>query len=149
MSTTNGKYTPETSPSFRKDVGELSSDLIALGELQLQLIGVDSKEACQKAIFPGVLIVMALGLLIGAAPLFLFAITWWLLTVTTLTQPVAALIVVGGALLIAGLLLYLAWKGLSHSMEILNRSRTELKNNIFWIKSILSSRKKKECSTVS
>lgn len=147
MSTTNGRRIHEEPASMRRNIGELGSDLIGLAELQLQLLGLDSKEAMQKAIVPVALIALAVGMLVGAFPLALIALAWWLAMATELTQAAAGGIVAGAAAVVASILILAAVKGLKKSTVILDRSRYELRNNIQWIKQMLSSKKEQtHCS---
>ncbi|MAT14807.1 MAG: hypothetical protein CMJ46_06000 [Planctomyces sp.] len=147
MSTTNGKRVHEEPTSMRRNIGELGSDLIGLAELQVQLLGLDSKEAMQKAMLPISLLVLALGILVGAFPLALIALAWWLAMATDLTQAAAGGIVAVAAAVVAIVLILAAVKGLKKSTLILDRSRYELRNNIQWIKQVLSSKNKQaQCS---
>ncbi|QDU80020.1 hypothetical protein Pla110_17420 [Polystyrenella longa] len=148
MSVSNGKRTTHEEPiSMRKNIGDLGSDLIALSELQLQLISLDSRAALQKAILPIGLMLLSTGLLVGAFPLALIALTWWLAMATSLTQAAAGGIVAGVAAVLAVILLLVAKKGLQNSTKLLDRSRYELKNNIQWIKRVLSSKtERRDCS---
>ena len=125
-------------PDMTGHLGNLGADLITLGELQLELLSVDARDAAQKSFYPGVFAFLGLGFVIGCCPLALLGVSWWLADVTELSVAGAAILVALAGLVLAGIFLFLAWKGLRASFELLNRSRIELSNNLRWIKRILS-----------
>lgn len=125
-------------PDMTGQLGNLGADLIHLGELQLELLAVDAKDATTRAKYPTLLTLMAAAFLMGSCPLALLGLSWWLTDHTKLSLAASSLIIAAVGLLIAGVLFFLAWKGFKSSFALLNRSRTELHSNLEWIKKLLS-----------
>jgi hypothetical protein len=130
------KMTPE--PDMTGQLGNLGADLIHLGELQLELLAVDTKDARSKAYYPAMTAFLAAGFLMGSCPLALLGLSWWLTEHTTLGLATSSLTIAAVGLAIAAALFFFAWKGFKSSFAMLNRSRTELHNNLEWIKKLLS-----------
>lgn len=119
-------------------LGNLGADLIQLGELQLELLAVDARDATRKAYTPAFMAFFGTGFLIGSCPLALLGLSWWLADVTELSVWASSLIVASIGLVIAGVLFFLAYKGFKRSAALLNRSRAELHSNLEWVKRLLS-----------
>jgi hypothetical protein len=125
-------------PDMTGHLGNLGADLIHLGELQLELLAVDTKDATTRAKYPTLMMLLAATFLMGSCPLGLIGLSWWLTDNTTLSLAASSLIIAGVGLLVAGVLFFVAWKGFKSSLALLNRSRTELHSNLEWIKKLLS-----------
>jgi hypothetical protein len=125
-------------PDVTGQLGNLGADLIHLGELQLELLAVDARDASRQAFYPGLFSFLAFGLLVGSCPLGLFGVAWWLSETSDFGLAASSLIVAGISLLMAGMLFFLAYKGFKSSVALLNRSRAELHSNLEWIKKLLS-----------
>lgn len=134
----NGTLQSEPKPDMRGDLGDLGADLLALGELQVELLSVDTRDAMRESVVPVVLLALGLGLCIGAFPVLLLACSWWLSNAFELTLASSMLIVAVSGLCTAAFLLFFAWKGLVKSISIVKRSGRELRSNIQWIKTIIS-----------
>lgn len=130
-------------PDVTGNLGNLGADLISLGELQLELLSVDVRDAAQNSFSPALFASLGLGLVIGCCPLVLLGLSWWLADLTELSVAGASLIVAAVGLVMAAILFYLAWRGLRESLNLLNRSRIELSSNLRWIKKILSDKHRK------
>lgn len=125
-------------PDMTGQLGNLGADLIQLGELQLELLSVDARDATRKAYMPAFLAFFGTGFLIGSCPLALLGLSWWLADVTALSVWASSLIIAAVGLLLAGGLFFFAYKGFKRSAALLNRSRAELHSNLEWIKKLLS-----------
>ena len=125
-------------PDMTGQLGNLGADLIHLGELQLELLATDARDATREARWPTLVACLAGGLFIGTCPLTLLGFSWWLADATELSLAASSLIIAGIGLAIAVGLFLIAWKGFKSSFALLNRSRTELHSNLEWIKKILS-----------
>jgi len=128
----------EADPDMPAHLGNLGADLLGLGELQLELLSVDARDAVKQSYFPTVLACLGLGFFIGCCPLALLSLSWWLTDITRLTLAASSLIVAGVGLVLAVILLYFAWRGYRKSLNLLGRSRTEFRSNIRWLKHVLS-----------
>jgi hypothetical protein len=133
----NGRR-PSAAVGVREGVGELLSDIVSLGELQAQLLMVDARESMQKARTPILLLVVGAVLGLGATPVLLIALAEGLMLLFEL-KPALAYLVSGlvGAL-VGGLLIWLAWRQSGDVIAVFLRSRTELAENIRWIKHALT-----------
>ncbi|QGQ22433.1 hypothetical protein F1728_06980 [Gimesia benthica] len=129
-------------PDIKGGFGDLIADMISLSELQLELLAVDSRDALRKSLYPLILLCLGLGLIVGAFPVMLFGFSWWLSEMTSLSLAGSCLTMALLSLAGAGLLFYLARKGLAHSLGHFKRTRDELRSNTQWIKKILS---EKQC----
>lgn len=138
MNESTDKQPPIAEPDITGHLGNLGADLLTLGELQLELLSVDARDAAKGSYVPTVFACLGLGFVMGACPLALLGLSWWLTDVTSLTLATSSLLVALAGLLIAGVFLYLAWKGFRLSMGMLGRSRTEFRSNLRWIKQLLS-----------
>jgi len=134
----NGAEQETPEPDMTGHLGNLGADLIQLGELQLELLAVDARDASRAAYKPALLAFLATGFLIGSCPLGLLGLSWWLTDVTTLSLWASSLIIAAVGLVIAGVLFFLGYKGFKRSAALLNRSRAELHSNLEWIKKLLS-----------
>lgn len=126
------------SAGVRNGIGELLYDVVSLGELQAQLLVVDARESLQKAQTPLVMLVVGAVIGLGATPVLLIAaaealteLAGWDRWLSYLTSGL-----VGAAL--GGLLMYLAWRQAGDVIAVFLRSRTELAENIRWIKYALT-----------
>ncbi|QDT90234.1 hypothetical protein Pan161_18840 [Gimesia algae] len=134
----NGTFQSESKPDMRGDLGDLGADLLALGELQVELLSVDTRDAMRESVIPVVFMALGLGLCIGAFPVLLLACSWWLSNTFEFTLASSMLTVAVSGLCIAAGLLFYAWRGLLKSLSIVQRSGRELRSNIQWIKTIIS-----------
>lgn len=128
----------DADPDMPGHLGILGADLISLGELQLELLSVDARDAAKESLLPSIWAGLGLGFVIGCCPLALLGFSWWLTDVTSLSLAASSLIVAAGGLLIALVFFWLSWQGFRKSLFLLNRSRIELKSNMEWIKHILT-----------
>ena len=134
QTTMNGR---SVDPSPVKGVGRnmagLTHDLLALGELQCQLIAVDLREAKSRSILPAILIVAALLLALGTMPVALLGVGWALVNLGGFSEGAAFLLV---SLVSLGLVVGTTWWALSRlraAFAVLSRSKQELKANLRWI----------------
>lgn len=134
----NGSVRSETTPDMKGHLGDLGADLISLSELQIELLTVDTRDAMRESRYPIILLLLGIGLVVGACPVLLVGLSWWLSTITNLSLAASFLMVAMGGLLIAASLFFFASKGLRKSLGLLQRSHKELKSNIQWVKKILS-----------
>lgn len=138
MRSSNGHTTANPVPDIKERLGDLGADLITLSELQMELLAVDTREATKKAVLPLVLTFVSAGLLLGMFPLALLAFTWWLSDAYQLSRAASALTVVGITLAVSIPLILAATYYFRKIIGLLKRSQSELKNNIQWLKNILS-----------
>ncbi len=122
----------------RDGVGELLHDIVTLGELQAELLAVDARESIQKAQAPIVMLVIGAVVGLGATPVLLMALAEGLHELLEWSRWLSYLTsgLVGAVL--GGVLMYLAWRKSGDVIGVFMRSRTELAENIKWIKYALT-----------
>ncbi len=121
------------------NLGELASDVTTLAELQAKLAVADLKVSAGRATFPVALLVIGLGLFLGAIPVAFIGMAELLADGLGLVHKGwAYLIVAGIAVAVTVILTLIGWPALSRSFESLGRSRDELARNVAWIKSVIT-----------
>jgi len=132
------KREPSAAAGVRDGVGDLLHDVVSLSELQVQLLAVDTRESVDKAKTPIGLLIGGISLALGAIPVLLLslgeALTLWLGWERALSYLVSGL----AGVVIAGVLLYLAWQQTGAVLAVFDRSRVELAENVKWIKYALT-----------
>jgi len=119
------------------NLAEFGGDIASLAELQAELGVADLKEATRKATLPAAAVAVAIPLALGGVLVLLLGAVEGLV-LAGMTR-VWALVVVGlAALIVAGVLGWLAARGLANSFESFRRSREELARNVAWIKTVLA-----------
>lgn len=136
----NGRGESSPASGVGENVADLTHDLLALAELQFQLLLVDLREGGSHSKLPLALIAAGALLALGTVPVALLGIGWLLVNLAELSQGVAFLVTAAGALLLAGLLAWWGYSRLRGAMSLLTRSRGEFAANIHWIKQALKQR---------
>ncbi len=135
MSQLNG-FKPHKS-SVTKSVASLARDAVELGELQLELIKLDTAEAVRK--FQSTIVLAAIGafLLIACLPVALHGVAEALVEFADWTRPVAFGASVGVGLGVSAIVLGFSWSRLKKGLASWRRSSEEFSRNIEWLKSAL------------
>lgn len=136
-SATNGQRIEEAAPSMGENVANLAADLVSLGELQVKLLLLDLQEGSGQVIRTAAIFLCGSCLLLGAIPVLLLGLGGLLSSGSSLSLPTAWLLVAVMALMVSSLSLWQAVRQLRRSSAILLRSRTELQENITWIKRVI------------
>lgn len=131
----NGAEAPARAIS--RNVSDFAHDISTLADLQWQLASVDLKQALRKLTLPAILLVAAIGLILGAIPVMFLGVGYLLVEYTELSVGWACLVAALGGLIVAGLFAAIGYVRLTHSFDVLHRSREELARNFNWIKSVL------------
>lgn len=121
-------------------IGELLHDVVALGELQVQLLSVDAKESVQKATTPIALAVVGAILGLGSVPILLISLAETFVLFFQWERAVAYLASGLIGLVVAGAMAFIAWRQSASVIAVFDRSRVELAENIRWIKYALTQR---------
>jgi hypothetical protein len=121
-------------------IGELLHDVVALGELQVQLLSVDAKESVQKATTPIALAVVGAILGLGSVPILLISLAETFVLLFQWERAVAYLASGLIGLVVAGAMAFIAWRQSAAVIAVFDRSRVELAENIRWIKYALTQR---------
>lgn len=122
----------------RDGIGELLHDIVTLGELQAELLAADGRQSLQKAQAPIIMLVIGAVIGLGATPVLLMALAEGLHEGLEWSRWLSYLVsgVVGAAL--GGGLMYFAYSKSGEIIGVFMRSRTELAENIKWIKYALT-----------
>jgi uncharacterized membrane protein YqjE len=135
---TNGRQTGKT-PNVAASVSELTSNVIELTELQAQLLALDMKQSAQKARASLILAVTGVCVLLGTIPIILFALAYVLIEQAGWSNAAGLGFAALVGLVIAGVVLGVAWALIRKGLVNIERSREELRRNVAWLKSSLRS----------
>lgn len=136
----NGHGVDRSVNGLGQGVTDLVGDVIELSELQVQLLLIDLRDASQRAAAP---VGVALGgaiLALGAVPVLLSGIAWVIVHSAGWSEGLAWSVTGACALVIAGTMLWWGWRTAKASVQTLTRSRTELFENLCWIRNALARR---------
>jgi hypothetical protein len=122
----------------RNGVGDLLHDVVSLAELQTQLVAVDARESMQKAQTPLIMFGIGAVLGLGSIPVLLMAIGQAFVYFFHWHEALGYL--VSGLLgaIVAGVLMWLAYRTIDDVIGVFKRSQAELVENIRWIKYALT-----------
>lgn len=138
----NGRDNGSPAAGMSRNLADLLHDLIALAELQWQLVMVDLEEGRSKSIVPLILLVLGAVLGLSTLPVALLTAGWLLVNLAGMSEHAAfSIVTVSGFLLSAGAL-WIGYRLLSNALNVLGRSRSELQENLRWIKRALEQRGK-------
>lgn len=130
----NGRQTTSPAADMSRNLADLLHDLIALGELQWQLMLIDLKEGKSKSLLPLILIVLGVVLGLSALPVALLTAGWMLVNLADLSEHAAFAIVTVSAFVLAGSSIWCGYRLLTNALAVLGRSGQEFKENLKWIK---------------
>ena len=122
--------------SMARNTGELLGDAMTLAELQGKLFLVDVQDDLKRLILPVALLLTGVVLALTCLPIALVTIALGLMAGADLAPWLAFLITLGGALVIALMLILAGVWYFRHGLTFLNRSRAEWDQNIRWFKSL-------------
>jgi hypothetical protein len=118
-------------------VAHFAGDLLALAELQCQLLAHDLRDAGGRGALSLALLTGGAIVAVAAIPIALAAVAWLLVDRAGLSRDVAfaltALAALGGAATLA----WVGWRRLKSAACVLKRSGEELRQNALWIKTSL------------
>ncbi|MEO8495753.1 MAG: phage holin family protein [Planctomycetota bacterium] len=120
-----------------RNVGGFAHDLLALSELQAELLKADTKECVERLIMPIVLLAGAAVLAIGCVPVALAALAFGLVT-AGLSNWLAFLLAAAAGVGLATLVGFVGWRKLCKSPVVFERSKDEFSSNFRWVKRVLT-----------
>ena len=136
MSGTNGS-TASPPRAVAKSMGELTQDIVALAELQFELLRIDSREGFKRMLIPLGLFLAAAAVAVGSVPVALVFLAALLVQAAGLSIAAAFLIATLVGLLAAGTIGILAWITARGALRVFARSGEEFTRNFAWIKRAL------------
>ena len=122
---------------IRTNLAGLAHDALTLVELQVQLLGVDLRDAGRGARAAGVLVVIGVVLALGCVPILLLAMAHVLMEAVNWPGSAAYTVLGLSAALIAAGLLWCGWRTGRQAIATVQRSRAELMETIRWLKESL------------
>jgi uncharacterized membrane protein YqjE len=137
--TGNGRYHGKT-PNVAASVSDLTHDVIELSELQVQLLSLDARQSVAKAKACLVMAVIGASVLLGTIPVALLAIAALLVDLLEWPYSAAIGVATGIGLVLAAIVLAVAYRYVKNGLVTFDRSREELQRNIAWLKSTLKTR---------
>lgn len=118
-------------------LAEFGNDISTLAELQAKLTVIDLKESGRRALFPTILLAVALAILLGCVPIALVGVAYLLQDALSIDLGWSFLLTAGIALVLGLALAGIAGYLLSRSFTSLRRSSEELSRNLAWIKTVV------------
>ena len=123
-------------PSVVQGIGAIVSDVTSLAELQFDLLKVDCTESKSKLILASAVLGVAALVVVGLVPIVLLAIAAAFYEFTELNMTWSLLISSGIGLLFGGLMALIGKLAISRAFGYFERSTTELKRNVDWLKTL-------------
>lgn len=122
--------------SVVSNVGEIVGDAATLAELQFQLLQADVRESTRQLVLPLIFTIAGVFLMAGCFPIALLTLASLIHEVIGLSMFTSAgiALLVGAAA--AGCLLVAGGIGLRKAMKYFDRTISELKKNIDWLKQL-------------
>ncbi len=133
----NGKDEVAARRIFR-NVSDCAADVVALTELQTRLVMLDLKQSGRQAAAPGGLLLVGIGLLVGAFPVLLMAIAYALINGAGWPEWAGFLFATAVGFVLGGSFCAGAYWLFRNHVATMERSRKELGNNLRWLKDVLS-----------
>ena len=132
---TNGSTSPPN--GVARDMGELTHDLVSLAELQFELFRTDCREGLKGLLVPAVLLLLAVIVACGTAPVAMIVVAEFLAQAAGLSRAAAFSIAALGGIVTAAGLGAVGWSRIRGAGRVFERSRQELTRNMTWIKHVL------------
>lgn len=120
--------------------GAFAYDLTTLAELQTRLFFADAKDCLSRSVLAIVLIVLAGALALASLPVALLGVGYWIQDLTGWPEVAAFALAAGAGLLLAALMLLVAWLKLRSGLRVFRRSGKEFSDNVEWLKHTLKRR---------
>jgi hypothetical protein len=130
----HNESTPALPSGVAKDMGELTSDVMSLAQLQLELFTTDCRTGMKGLLTPVVLLLGAGLAAFGTVPVVLLLLAEVLVRVAGLSQLAALSTAALSGLVAALVLAIVGWSQVRGVGRVFQRSREELIRNLNWIK---------------
>jgi hypothetical protein len=130
----HNESTPAQPNGVAKDVGELTSDVMSLAQLQLELFTTDCRTGMRGLLTPVVLLLGAGLAALGTVPVVLLLLAETLVRVAGFSQLAALSTAALSGVFVAIVLGIVGWSQVRGVGRVFQRSREELIRNLNWIK---------------
>jgi hypothetical protein len=125
-----------------RGVTEFILDVLTLAELQANLVGLNLKEAAQKAALPVGLLVVSLTLLAASTVIALIGASLLLASLVAIHPGLAMILIAGVVIVIASPIAVFGLIRLRSSLDSLRPSGEEVKRNLAWLRAMLRARRR-------
>lgn len=120
-----------------RNVAELLHDVLALAELQGQLLAIEAREQLTRSIAPTIVMVCGVVLALSCLPIALVCLALFLDELTALSTAQSFLVtLLVGVVAAVALVLGSVWY-LRRTIGLLERSRAEWSMNVRWVRGVL------------
>ena len=123
---------------MRRNLSQLGSDVITLVELQAELLQVDMRTWGRSFVKSLIALVAALTVLLASLPVLLISLGYLIDQWTDLSLGVSMLIAGVIGIVLAGALAFAGIRLMKRQDGVLSRFSAELKQNMRWLKQVLS-----------
>jgi hypothetical protein len=137
MSQKNGAQPPPSPLTVVGNIADFGNDIATLAELQAKLAALDARDCAARATIPLVVLGGGAAVAFASLPVILIGLADLIAAHSQLSAGAAQLAVGLGALVLAGLAVFLGLRASVASLESFRRSREELVRNISWIRTVL------------
>jgi uncharacterized membrane protein YqjE len=121
-----------------RSVSHLGSDIITLVELQTALFQVDFRDWSRSMVKAAIALVAALAFLLASTPILFISLGYFINEATDLSLSLSMLIAAGAGLLVAGICAAVGLWMLKRDQSVFHRFKGELKQNVNWLKQVLT-----------
>lgn len=118
---------------LRRSLADLTNDVVALAELQWDLLLQDCASSTRRMLWPGLFALAGIVLTICAIPVALCGAAY-LLVQAGMQLAWALLLVAAVAAGLGGLIAYASARAAARALDGFERSRSELRDNVAWLK---------------
>jgi len=133
----NASQNNGNSDSVVGSIADLGNDIATLAELQLQLFAADFKDLTARARMSVGLLAAGAVVALGSVPVLVGGAGLLLATALHISNGLGLLLSALAALILSGIALVFAARGLQRSFDALQHSREELQRNVSWIRTVL------------
>ncbi len=136
MSERNGSsgFPPQT---VARNIGDFAHDVLTLGELQMELLKVDTSDCLARLIKPVILLAVAVVCSLGCVPVALMTLAY-VFVAAGLSMWQAFLCATICGLAIAAMTGWIGWRSLIRSPIDFTRSKNEFASNFQWVKQVVT-----------
>ncbi len=135
-----GRGGGDSGRGMREGVSGVARHVLELSSLQSQLTATDLREAWGKASIPLACLGTAVTLGLASLPVVLFGAGLWLATAWDMSEATGLLLVAGGVVIAAAVCGGVALRKLRTAVSVLERSKSELIENVTSIRDTLARR---------
>lgn len=136
----NSNSDESPSATMTGSLSDLVGDITALAELQFELFQVDTAEATRTATKSIIGLVAAILIFAGSVPVLILTLAALLYELVHWSMSLSLMISVLTGLVAAGLLAWMSSAKISDALAAFDRSRTELRKNVTWLKNLKRNR---------